>query len=190
MVRGISMQTYDGKTMAKVIGTNLPVSKKIAYEVTNHIRGRTIDKAIALLQDVQKLKTPVPYKRYNKDTPHRKGDFASGRFPEKAARYIIPMLESLKANAENKGLTGELIIVHAAAHMTGKRHRYGRIQGLKRTTHVELVAAPKVEKKKPAKKVEPKKVEPKKVEPKKENPTPKKAEEKSKSESKPKETKK
>jgi large subunit ribosomal protein L22 len=180
MARGISMQTYDGKTMAKVIGTNLPVSKKIAYEVTNHIRGRPVDKAIALLQDVQKLKTPVPYKRYNKDTPHRKGDFASGRFPEKAARYIIPMLESLKANAENKGLTGELILVHAAAHMTGKRHRYGRIQGLKRTTHIELVAAPKVEKKKPAKKVEPKK----------EKPTPKKAEEKSHSESKPKETKK
>jgi len=154
MARGISMQTYDGKTMAKVIGTNLPVSKKIAYEVTNHIRGRPVDKAIALLQDVQKLKTPVPYKRYNKDTPHRKGDFAAGRFPEKAARFIIPMLESLKANAENKGLTGELIIVHAAAHMTGKRHRYGRIQGLKRTTHVELVAAPKVEKKKPAKKAE------------------------------------
>jgi large subunit ribosomal protein L22 len=181
MARGISMQTYDGKTMAKVIGTNLPVSKKIAYEVTNHIRGRPVDKAIALLQDVQKLKTPVPYKRYNRDTPHRKGDFAAGRFPEKAARFIIPMLESLKANAENKGLTGELIIVHAAAHMTGKRHRYGRIQGLKRTTHVELVAAPKVEKKKPAEK---------KVEPKKEKPTPKKAEEKPKSESKPKETKK
>ena len=88
------------------------------------------------------------------------------------------MLESLKANAENKGLTGELILVHAAAHMTGKRHRYGRIQGLKRTTHVELVAAPKVEKKKPAKKAETKKEKPKK------------AEEKPKSESKPKETKK
>ena len=159
MARGISMQTYDGKTMAKVIGTNLPVSKKIAYEVTNHIRGRPVDKAIALLQDVQKLKTPVPYKRYNRDTPHRKGDFAAGRFPEKAARFIIPMLESLKANAENKGLTGELILVHAAAHMTGKRHRYGRIQGLKRTTHIELVAAPKVEKKKPAKKESKPKVE-------------------------------
>ena len=159
MVRGISMQTYDGKTMAKVIGTNLPVSKKIAYEVTNHIRGRPVDKAIALLQDVQKLKTPVPYKRYNRDTPHRKGDFAAGRFPEKAARFIIPMLESLKANAENKGLTGELILVHAAAHMTGKRHRYGRIQGLKRTTHIELVAAPKVEKKKLAKKESKPKVE-------------------------------
>ena len=86
------------------------------------------------------------------------------------------MLESLKANAENKGLTGELILVHAAAHMTGKRHRYGRIQGLKRTTHIELVAAPKVEKKKPTKKAE-------------EKPAPKKAEE-PKSELKPKETKK
>ena len=190
------MQAYDGKTMAKVIGRNLPVSKKIAYEVTNHIRGRPVDKAIALLQDVQKLKTPVPYKRYNRDTPHRKGDFAAGRFPEKAARYIIPLLESLKANAENKGLTGELIIVHSAANMTGKRHRYGRIQGIKRTTHVEFVAAPKVEKKKTEAKPKPKaKPTPKKAEKSseaevKEKAVDKSVEPKSKSKSKPKETKK
>jgi large subunit ribosomal protein L22 len=142
MVKGISMQAYDGKTMAKVIGKNLPVSKKVAYEVTNHIRGRTIEKAIAILKDVQAMKTPVPYKRYNKDTPHRKGDFASGRFPEKAARYIIPLLKSLKSNADDKGLTGDLILVHSAANMTAKRHRAGRIRGVKRTTHVEFVAAP------------------------------------------------
>ena len=142
MAQGISMQAYDGKTMAKVVGTNLPVSRKVAYEVTNHIRGRTIEKAIAILKDVQAMKMPVPYKRYNKDTPHRKGDFASGRFPEKAARYIIPLLKSLKSNADDKGLSGELILIHSAANMTGKRHRAGRIRGVKRTTHVEFVAAP------------------------------------------------
>jgi len=184
MVKGISMQAYDGKTMAKVIGKNLPVSKKVAYEVTNHIRGRTIEKAIAILKDVQAMKTPVPYKRYNKDTPHRKGDFASGRFPEKAARYIIPLLKSLKSNADDKGLTGDLILVHSAANMTAKRHRAGRIRGVKRTTHVEFVAAPttkkeetkqkpKIEKKseKPAKKVEEKpKVEKKETKPAEEKP--------------------
>ncbi len=194
------MQAYDGKTMAKVIGKNLPVSKKVAYEVTNHIRGRTIEKAIAILEDVQAMKMPVPYKRYNKDTPHRKGDFAAGRFPEKAARYIIPLLKSLKSNADDKGLTGELILVHSAANMTAKRHRYGRVRGVKRTTHVEFVAAPttkpakKVESKKeikPAKKVESKKeIKPaKKVESKKEIKPVKKVEEKPKAETKPKESK-
>ena len=170
MVKGISMQAYDGKTMAKVVGKNLPVSKKVAYEVTNHIRGRTIEKAIAILKDVQAMKTPIPYKRYNKDTPHRKGDFASGRFPEKAARYIIPLLKSLKSNADDKGLTGDLILVHSAANMTAKRHRHGRIRGVKRTTHVEFVAAPTTKQEKTKQKP--------KVEKKSEKPAEKKAEEK------------
>ncbi len=174
MAQGISMQTYDGKTMAKVVGRNLPVSNKVAYEVTNHIRGKSIDKAIAILKDVQSMKTPIPYKRYNKDTPHRKGNFAAGRFPEKAASYIIPLLKSLKSNADNKGLSGELIIIHSASNKTGKRYRAGRIRGVKRTTHVELVAASikKKEEKKEAAKPAPKK------------------EEKPKAEEKPKETKK
>ena len=191
------MQAYDGKTMAKVIGKNLPVSKKVAYEVTNHIRGRTIEKAIAILKDVQAIKMPVPYKRYNKDTPHRKGDFAAGRFPEKAARYIIPLLKSLKSNADDKGLTGELILVHSAANMTAKRHRYGRIRGVKRTTHVEFVAATakKQEQKKetkPVKKAEEKpKSKKKEIKPAEKEAKPK-SEEKPKStpEEKPKENKK
>tara|TARA_Y100000034_G_scaffold7487_1_gene8231 strand:+ start:3817 stop:4353 length:537 start_codon:yes stop_codon:yes gene_type:complete len=178
MAQGISMQTYDGKTMAKVVGRNLPVSNKVAYEVTNHIRGKSIDKAIAILKDVQSMKTPIPYKRYNKDTPHRKGNFAAGRFPEKAASYIIPLLESLKSNADNKGLSGELIIIHSASNKTGKRYRAGRIRGVKRTTHVEIVAAPT--KKKEATKPAPKKAEKPKTE---EKPELKKEE-------KPKETKK
>jgi len=184
MVKGISMQAYDGKTMAKVIGKNLPVSKKVAYEVTNHIRGRTIEKAITILKDVQAMKMPIPYKRYNKDTPHRKGDFAAGRFPEKAARYIIPLLKSLKSNADDKGLTGDLILVHSAANMTAKRHRYGRIRGVKRTTHVEFVAAPakKQEQKKEAKPV--KKAEEKPKVEKKETKSEKKVEEKPKVEKK------
>ena len=164
MAQGISMQAYDGKTMAKVVGTNLPVSRKVAYEVTNHIRGRTIEKAIAILKDVQAIKTPVPYKRYNKDTPHRKGNFAAGRFPEKAAGYIIPLLESLKSNADDKGLSGELILIHSAANMTGKRYRAGRIRGVKRTTHVEFVAAPVKKAAEPKKETKPAAKEKSKVE--------------------------
>ncbi len=178
------MQAYDGKTMAKVIGKNLPVSKKVAYEVTNHIRGRTIEKAIAILKDVQAMKMPVPYKRYNKDTPHRKGDFAAGRFPEKAARYIIPLLKSLKSNADDKGLTGDLILVHSAANMTAKRHRYGRIRGVKRTTHVEFVAAP-ITKQKETKQKETKQKETKQKETKQKPKIEKKSEKPLKKETKP-----
>ena len=67
---------------------------------------------------------------------------AAGRYPEKAARYVIPLLKSLKTNAKDKGIEGELEIVHSAAKKPSIRRRYGRVKGKKRLTHFELVAMP------------------------------------------------
>ncbi len=138
----ISMQNYDPKKMSKVVGRNLPVSSKVAYEVAKHIRGLTLTRAIRELEEVQKIKRAIPYTRFNKDTPHRKGAMAAGRYPEKAARYVIPLLKSLKTNAKDKGIEGELEIVHSAAKKPSIRRRYGRVKGKKRLTHFELVAMP------------------------------------------------
>jgi large subunit ribosomal protein L22 len=142
-----SMQNYDSKKMSKVVGRNLPFSFKVAYEVAKYIRGMKVDRAIRELKEVQKIKKAIPYTRYNRDTPHRRGAMASGRYPEKAARYVIPLLKSLKTNAEDKGIEGELEIVHSAANKPSIRRRYGRVKGTKRLTHFELVAMPQEVKK-------------------------------------------
>jgi ribosomal protein L22 len=71
---------------------------------------------------------------------------AAGRYPVKAAEYVLPLLKSLESNAKDKGLTGELTIIHSAAQKPSIRRRYGRVRGTKRVTHFELVAQPEVKK--------------------------------------------
>ena len=136
------MQNYDSKKMSKALGVNLPFSFKVAYEVAKYIKGMKVDRAIRELEEVQKIKRAIPYTRHNLDTPHRRGKMAAGRYPEKAARYVIPLLKSLKTNAEDKGIQGELEIVHSAAMKPSIRRRYGRVKGTKRVTHFELEAMP------------------------------------------------
>ncbi len=137
-----SMQNYDSKKMSKAVGVNLPFSFKVAYEVAKYIKGMRVDRAIRDLEEVQKIKRAIPYTRHNLDTPHRRGKMAAGRYPEKAARYVLPLLKSLKTNAKDKGIEGELEIVHSAAMKPSIRRRYGRVKGTKRVTHFELVAMP------------------------------------------------
>ena len=141
------MQNYDSKKMSKAVGVNLPFSFKVAYEVAKYIKGMKVDRAIRDLEEVQKIKRAIPYTRHNLDTPHRRGKMAAGRYPEKAARYVLPLLKSLKTNAEDKGIEGELEIVHSAAKKPSIRRRYGRVKGTKRVTHFELVAMPRETKK-------------------------------------------
>jgi len=138
----ISMQNYDSKNMSKAVGLNLPFSFKVAYEVAKFLRGKKVKRAIREMEEVSILKTAIPYTRYNKDTPHRRGKMAAGRYPVKAAKYVLPLLKSLESNAKDKGLTGELKIIHSAAQKPSIRRRYGRVRGTKRVTHFELVAQP------------------------------------------------
>ena len=48
-----------------------------------------------------------------------------GRYPVKAAKYILKVLRNARNNAENQGLDPEkLVIVHAAAHKGRYLKRY------------------------------------------------------------------
>ena len=90
----ISMENYDSKNMTKAVGLNLPFSFKVAYEVAKFLKGKKVTRAIRELNEVKEQKTAIPYKRYNRDTPHRRGDMAAGRYPVKAAEYVLPLLKS------------------------------------------------------------------------------------------------
>jgi large subunit ribosomal protein L22 len=148
-----SFQKYNPKNMAKVIGTTLPISHKVSREIARSIKDKQIDKAMDFLQQVTEKKQAVPYKRYNRDVPHRPGKIAAGRYPIKASQHIIKLLESLKSNAQNKGLdTTKLIIVHAAAQKGEKRMHGGRTRGERKMTHFELVGEEKEIKEKKTKK--------------------------------------
>jgi large subunit ribosomal protein L22 len=146
-----SLQLRDESKIAKAVRYDIPVSIKYMREVVSVIRGMKLEDAKKLLENVIKLKEPIPFRRYHGKVSHKRGladkyGWPAGRYPVKAAKYLLELLENVEANAENKGLDKDkLVIIHIAAHkgVTLKRYMpraFGRATPkFRRTTHVEVV---------------------------------------------------
>lgn len=126
---------------SKASGISLSISTKISVEICSFIRGKNLQKAKNILENVIAGKQAVPYKRYNQEIPHRKGKMASGRFPKKASNAILRLLKSVEANAQLKGLnTNNLAIKHLCAHQASRPMHVGRHRNrVMKRTHVEIV---------------------------------------------------
>ncbi len=117
-----SYKVRDESKIAKAVIRDVDVSVKDMRELVNAIKGWKLDKAIEFLKRVIELKEPVPFKRYKGKIAHKRGmadkwKWPSGRYPVKAAKFVLKLLENVKNNAENKGLdTEKLVIRHIAAH--------------------------------------------------------------------------
>jgi large subunit ribosomal protein L22 len=143
MVVKYSFQGYDEKKMTRVMSKFTPISMKTTLEVLHYIKGRNIQQALTLLEEVSEEKRPVPFLRFKKDIPHRKGAGLSiGRFPVKVSQQVSLLLNSVIANAKDKGLDEKsLIIIHAAVQTGPKLWHYGRQRRrLRKVCHIELVA--------------------------------------------------
>jgi len=92
---------------------SLPVSTKTSVEVASFMRGKEVKKVKRYLQEVIEHKKSIPFKRYNRDVGH-------------------------KANAENKGLDVEnLIISEVKANKGPGQYHYGRKRSRKmKNTHL------------------------------------------------------
>ena len=127
---------------AKVIGRDLSISTKQAVEISKFIKGKTIKRSKELLSKVIEGKLVVPFTRFNRDTGHKKGKIGPGRYPKKASSIIVKLLNSLEANAQNKGLdTNSIYIKKMIANKASEPWHFGRIRGRKmKRTHIEIVA--------------------------------------------------
>lgn len=145
------------KLIATAKGMSLPVSRKQCIEVCRFINRKDVETARKRLNRVMLLKMAVPSTKFKRDIPHRAGSVGPGRFPIKAARLILDVLNSAVANAEHKGMkASSLVIVKASACKGPTAWRYGR-QSRRRAkrTHVEIVVE-EAEVKKAKKEVKPK----------------------------------
>lgn len=140
----------DEKAAAKAIAKNQPISTKYATEICREIKGERLDKAEKRLHAIIEKREFLPLRKYNKKVAHRRGEsrsgVKSGRFPQKACGVFLNLLESVKANADFKGLDSEnLMVAHCFAsrgfgrrsvqpkgHIAGKRRR-------RKSTHVEVI---------------------------------------------------
>ncbi len=122
-----SYKPADETKAAKAMGYEMPISFKHAVEICREIRGKKLEDAKKLLEEVIALRRPIPFKRYKKKVAHKSGldKWYAGRYPQKACRYILKVLKNLEANAEYKGLdVDKLVIVHAQAKMGRKIKKY------------------------------------------------------------------
>jgi large subunit ribosomal protein L22 len=108
----------DPDTTAKAQVIEADISPKHSVEICNHIRGWDLQRAKEYLERVISKETPVPFRKYNRKVNHRKGKgFGPGRYPVKAARVILKLLEDCENNAEYGGLDPEeMVIQHLVSH--------------------------------------------------------------------------
>jgi len=150
-MRGYTYRDEPGVTVARARGVEIPMSPKKAYEVLNAIRGLPVDRARTFLEGVISLDTPVPFRRYNQETAHKRAT-GPGRYPKKVARNVLQVLESAQENAEYEGLDTDRLYVRVAASARGRIRKatMPRAQGRgtqwnEQTTNVEIVLAERKE---------------------------------------------
>jgi ribosomal protein L22 len=128
------------KTEAVVNGNDLHIGRKHAVALSNFIRGKNIDKAISELEEVEKMKKPIPMRG---EIPHRHG-MMSGRYPVKGAGIFIMLLKSLKSNAIANDLELEDLKIFVMSNRASRPYkRFG--QGRFKRTHVTIKLIPKKE---------------------------------------------
>jgi large subunit ribosomal protein L22 len=143
------MQRYstqvDSDKTAKAYGYELHCSVKDSMNLAYAIKGMKIEEAKKYLEEIIALKRPLPHVFHKLKVAHKKG-IGPGRYPEKAARYMLKTLENAENNAEYKGFDVEnMKISHISTY--GGRVTKGimpRAQGRgtdknTRTTNIEIV---------------------------------------------------
>ncbi len=113
-MKGYSLEKVPEKSaIARVVEAN--ISMKDAVNVAHFLKGKPLEAAKDYVQGVIDKKKAIPYFRYLDSVSHRKG-MGPGRYPERAARAFLELLNNVSANAEFKNYDPEkLVIEHIAA---------------------------------------------------------------------------
>lgn len=110
---------------SRAMGMELHISPKHAREICRTLRGMRANLARAYLEDVIALKRAIPFKRYRKNVAHRHGlvGWDAGRYPEKAAKAVLIVLDNALANAEYKGMESDKMRIYHAGTLKGRTIR-------------------------------------------------------------------
>ncbi len=129
---------------ARAVGLLMPISTKQGIEICSLIRGKNLQKAREILNEVIDMKRPIPFKRFTEGAGHKHG-IGPGKYPVKACREILKLVNLVEANAQHKGLdTSSLWIIHICAKKGPKSWHYGRQSRIAmKRTHVEIVVEEK-----------------------------------------------
>src|ERR671919_2166798 len=123
-----AFQNFDKTKHVRAAIREKDVSHKHSREVAVAVKGMSIEKARDFLNNVIAKKIAVPYRRYNNEVAHRsniRDGFFAGRFPKKATKEFLRLLDNLESNAEYKGMDlDRLKIISAVVHKARKLERF------------------------------------------------------------------
>jgi len=110
---------------SRAMGMELHISPKHAREICRTLRGMRANLARAYLEDVIALKRSIPFKRYRRNVAHRHDlvGWDAGRYPEKAAKAVLIVLDNALANAEYKGMESDKMKIFHAGTLKGRTIR-------------------------------------------------------------------
>lgn len=130
---------------ARAALNDVSVSPKIAVEMCDFLRGKSLQKAKTQLSQIIEHKIALPIRRFKKgSTSHRKG-MGQGRYPEKASKIVLELLNSVEKNAKFKGYnTDKLMIMHMCSNKAAGRMRYSR-RGMRlmKRSNIEIMVSEK-----------------------------------------------
>ncbi len=150
-MRGYTYHEKGATSVARARGIELPMSPKKTYEVLNAIRGQSLERARAILEDAIELRRAIPFRHYNQETAHHTG-VGPGRFPKKVAKNLLEILQNAESNAEYEGMETDQLIIQVASCARGRIQKanmpraHGRATAWnEQTTNVEIVLAERTE---------------------------------------------
>jgi large subunit ribosomal protein L22 len=149
MARTDYSNKIEGDNIAKGKANELSMSPKHSIEIAHFIRHQHVNDAIAYLTQVIALKKAIPFKRFTRNVAHKRGlpgNWDAGRYPVKASKAYIRILNSVKKNAEYIGLDPEnLEIIHATANRgRAQKSFFPRAMGrsspkVRETVNIEII---------------------------------------------------
>lgn len=113
----------DPERTAKAMLRERHMSHKHSKEIARELKGRTVEDAREYLEAVIAGDKSVPFRSHNTGVGHRSDidGWDAGRYPEKASKAFLDLLENVGANAEHGGFEpDEMTIKHVAAHKVGE----------------------------------------------------------------------
>ncbi|HKI08316.1 MAG TPA: 50S ribosomal protein L22 [Nitrososphaeraceae archaeon] len=123
-----AFQDFDKSRHVRARIKDKDISHKHSREIALAIKGMSLEKSREFLERVLSKEIAVPYRRYNNEVAHRsniRDGFFAGRFPRKATKEFLRLLDNLESNAEYKGMDlDRLTITSAVVHKGRKLERF------------------------------------------------------------------
>lgn len=113
----------DIKKTARATSVNTPISPRDALEIVRTIKGMKLENAKNYLEGVMNKKVAVPYKKFTDSVSHKRG-VGPGRYPIRAAKYVLNTITSAADNAEFKQLDSEKLVIRSAVAQQASPIKY------------------------------------------------------------------